>query len=253
MQQRQNICLLIEYDGTPYNGWQIQQSLPSVQGELTQVLRHLTGESELSLSCAGRTDAGVHAFAQVANFLTFFPMEARRYTPALNRFLPDSIRIHRSQAMPGHFDARFAARSKRYRYRIYEGPHPLAVDRRRAWHVKRSLDLTLLRQAADMLLGEQDFNAFRSSQCDAAHAVRRMMAVTIATCDRPPLGRFVDITFHADAYCRHMCRIFAGTLVEIATGQKPLRAMVTALERKERSAAGVTAPPWGLTLLEVLY
>jgi tRNA pseudouridine38-40 synthase len=249
----QNIRLLIEYDGTPYSGWQMQKTLPSVQGELTTALRRLTGEPQLSLSCAGRTDAGVHAYGQVANFHTHYRLEARRYATALNRFLPPSIRIHTAVAVPDAFDARFSAASKRYRYRLYEGLNPLALDCHRAWHVRRSLNLQRLQAAAQQLVGEHDFNAFRSSHCDAEHAVRRIHSVEVAQMPRPPIGRFVDITFHANAFCRHMCRILAGTLMEIAAGSRPPGGVLEALQQRQRQAAGVTAPPWGLTLLEVLY
>ena len=249
----QNICLLIEYDGTPYSGWQMQKTLPSVQGELTAALRRLTGEPQLNLSCAGRTDAGVHAYGQVANFHTCYRLEARRYATALNRFLPPTIRIHRSEALPAAFDARFSAAAKRYRYRLYEGLNPLALDRHRAWHVRRSLNVERLQAAAQTLVGEHDFNAFRSSHCDADHAVRRIFSVEVAQMLRPPIGRFVDITFHANAFCRHMCRILAGTLMEVGAGMRSVGSVEEALRVRQRQAAGVTAPPWGLTLLEVLY
>ncbi|RYF07698.1 MAG: tRNA pseudouridine(38-40) synthase TruA, partial [Deltaproteobacteria bacterium] len=211
------IRLLVEYDGTPYHGWQWQAHHPSVQQTLTRVLQQLCKQPELLVRAAGRTDAGVHACGQVAVFCTDSPMEARRFTPALNRFLPDTIRIHRSDEVPLSFDPRLDARRKRYRYRIYEGPQSTALDVRRAWHLRRHLDLTQLRQAADHLLGERDFNAFRSAHCDAAHAVRTMQTIEVHSTVRPPVGRLVDITFEANAFCRHMCRIFAGTVVDIAT------------------------------------
>lgn len=249
----QNIRLLVEYDGTPYVGWQRQQGLPSIQGTLEEALASVVGPLEFPLSCAGRTDAGVHAYGQVVNFRTHHPKEPRRYAPALNFFLPDSIRIHLAEGAPLGFDARQSARSKRYRYRVYEGPHPLAIDMRRAWHVRRRLDLDAMRRAADMLLGERDFESFRSAHCDAAHAIRTMHAITITAEERLPMGKFVDIVFHANAFCRHMCRILAGTITEVGFGQRTLRDVQRALEVKERASAGITAPPWGLTMLQVLY
>ena len=249
----QNIRLLVEYDGTPYVGWQLQDGLPTVQGELLTALRSITGEADLQLNVAGRTDAGVHAYGQVVSFLTRYPKEPRRLAPALNFYLPSTIRIHRAEGVPDDFDARRSAKGKRYRYRVYSGPHPLAVERDRVWHVRRHLNLDAMRQAAAHLIGELDFESFRSSHCDAAHAVRTMFAIPVEVQPRPPVGSLVDITFHANAFCRHMCRILAGTLVEVGAGKRTPADVAHVLARQERAAAGITAPPAGLTLLEVFY
>jgi tRNA pseudouridine38-40 synthase len=250
-----NIRLLIEYDGTAYAGWQRQAGQPSVQGAIEQALHKITGEPTAlhKLTVAGRTDAGVHALGQVANFATLRPMQARRFAPALNFWLPTDIRIHQADAVPGAFDARRWARGKRYRYRIYVGPHPLAVGRHAAWHIRRPLDLTAMRAAAAMLVGEHDFESFRSAHCDAAHAVRRMHGISIEVSPRPPVGQFVDIVLHADAFCRHMCRIIAGSLAAVGTGAKPTAWIEAALAMRRRQSAGMTAPPGGLTLLHVAY
>lgn len=248
-----NIRLLIEYDGTPYVGWQLQEGQASIQGELEAALFKITGEANPQLMVAGRTDAGVHAYGQVANFRSNSVLEARRFTPALNHHLPDSIRIHRAEDAPPDFDARQAARSKHYRYRVYRGPHAPALDRRRAWHIRNPIDVDAMRRAAAALVGELDFESFRSVHCDAAHAIRRMHSITVSTAPRPPVGEFVDIVFHANAFCRHMCRILAGTLVEVGTGRRPVADVARVLASQDRTQGGVTAPPWGLTLLEVLY
>lgn len=250
---QQHIRLLIEYDGTPYHGWQLQRGHPTVEGTLTDVLRQLTGEPDLAVKAAGRTDAGVHAYGQVASFVTSCPKEARRFTPALNRFLPSSIRIHRSDAVPPHFNPRLDARRKRYRYRIYAGPHCTALDQYRAWHLQRGLVIPYMHQAAAPLLGEHDFNAFRSAHCDAPHARRRMDAIVISTQPRPPVGQFIDLLFTANAFCRHMCRILAGTLAEAGSGQRSVDSVHRALISRDRQQAGMTAPPWGLALMGVEY
>lgn len=249
----QNIRLLIEYDGSDFAGWQMQEGLPTIQGSLCHALQRVTGDAEASVGAAGRTDAGVHAFGQVANFLTKSPMEARRFAPGLNFYLPPTIRVHRSEAVPKSFDARRNSSSKRYRYRIYEGPHPPALHRRRAWHVRRRIDPLAMQRAAQHLLGEQDFESFRSAQCDAAHAVRTFFSVDVVATPRPPVGQMVDIVFHANAFCRHMCRILAGTLLEVGIGQRRPEDVRTILDARDRRQGGVTAPPWGLTLVEVLY
>jgi tRNA pseudouridine38-40 synthase len=249
----QTLRMIVEYDGTPFNGWQQQQHLPSVQQTLAKALQRLTGEADVRLICAGRTDAGVHAYAQVVSFVSQSSLEAKRFTPGLNRFLPDSVRIHGCEPVPETFNARFAAHSKRYRYRIYNGPHRVALDRWRAWHVRGELDLEAMARAGELLIGEHDFNAFRSAHCEAAHARRRMVEISLAHSPRPPVGQFVDLTFHANAFCRHMCRILAGTLVEVGQGRRPAASMPQILASRQRQAAGVTAPAWGLTLVEVLY
>lgn len=251
----QNIRLLIEYDGTDYVGWQRQTGLKSVQGEIEAALGRITQQvpETLRLTCAGRTDAGVHAFGQVANFRTHKMLEPRRFATALNFWLPEGIRIHQADGVPDDFDARRSALSKRYRYRIYVGPHPLAIDGRRAWHIHRLPKLEAMREAAQLLVGAHDFESFRSSHCDAQHAHRHMYAIDIETAPRLPMGEFVDITLHADAFCRHMCRILVGSLVEVGRGRQRVAWIQETLNKKIRSAAGVTAPPWGLTMLQVHY
>ena len=248
-----NIRFLIEYDGTPYAGWQLQPGLATVQGTIQEVLAQITREPDALLHCAGRTDAGVHAYGQVAHFFTDYRPEARRLAPALNRFLPESIRIHRAEEMPFAFDSRHDARGKRYRYRVYEGPHTPALDKFRAWHVRRHINVDHVRAAASFLVGELDFESYRSAHCQAAHAVRTMHSITVTEEIRPPVGRIIDITFHANAFCRHMCRILAGTLVEAGTGERTVQSVQDTLDQRNRCRGGVTAPPWGLTMLEVFY
>jgi tRNA pseudouridine38-40 synthase len=249
---RRNIRLLLEYDGTRYVGWQLQDNGESIQGHLLLALEALTGERP-TLHVAGRTDAGVHALGQVASFVTQSPIPTPSFAPALNTKLPDDISVHCSDEVPPDFDARHSAHSKRYRYRVYQAREPAALENGRAWHVRRRIDLTRMRAAAQLLVGEHDFEAFRSAHCDAAHARRRMHSIDIGSTTRPPVGLHVDITFHANAYCRHMCRILAGTLVEVGTGQRAVDSVAAALAGRARELAGVTAPPGGLTLLEVLY
>ena len=249
----QTIRLLVEYDGSDFVGWQQQEGLPSVEGCLRAALLRLLGAPPAALRCAGRTDAGVHALGQVVSFVTSSPIEARRLTPALNHFLPTSIVVHCSEAAADGFDARRSSVAKRYRYRIYHGPQRLAVDRQRAWHVAGRLDLGAMRQAAATLVGEHDFNAFRSAHCDAAHARRHLIGLDIEALSRPPVGQFIDIWLHANAFCRHMCRILCGTLVEVGRGRRPADSMSAVLHSRERHRAGVTAPGCGLTLVEVIY
>ncbi|MBI5510516.1 MAG: tRNA pseudouridine(38-40) synthase TruA [Deltaproteobacteria bacterium] len=252
MDPARNIKLVVEYDGTAYAGWQFQANAPSVQAELITAILTMTKEHP-TLIVAGRTDAGVHAEAQVTNFRTHSRIEAPRFASGLNSLLPGDISIHESVEAPPSFDARHDSLSKRYRYRIYNTRHRAALEERRAWHIRAPLDLRDMRAAAALLVGEHDFNAFRSVECDALHAFRRMLSVDVSATPRPPAGSIVEIVFHANAYCRHMCRIIAGTLVEVGLAKRSVAAVAHALESRDRKDAGVTAPPCGLTLLEVFY
>ena len=250
--EERNIRLLIEYDGSAYSGWQRQPGQATIQGSVEAAIQKMTGTAP-ALQVAGRTDSGVHALAQVANFKVVSKTPAWQFARGINHFLPRDISIHTSCEVPPGFNSRFDSVSKRYRYRVYQGPQPTALDRGRAWWLLAPMDLSILRQGANLLRGEHDFNAFRSTHCDAEHAVRLIHSIEIEQSARPPLGRYTDITFHANAFCRHMCRILAGTLVETALGKRSLAGISTALASRKRTAAGVTAPPGGLTLLEVLY
>lgn len=247
-----NVRLLIEYDGTNYCGWQIQDNGRSVQGEILLALQKII-HAQPQLIVAGRTDAGVHALAQVANFKTESTIEARRYAPALNSFLPDDICVHLSEEVPLDFHARFSAQSKRYRYRVYQARQPAALDANRVWHVKHALDVEAIRAGAKHLEGEHDFEAFRSVHCDAPHANRHIYAVTISETARAPVGRYIDIEFYGDAFCRHQCRIMAGCLVAVGQGKVLPGWIGEVLASRDRTQGGMTAPPGGLTLIEVNY
>ncbi len=247
-----NIRLLIEYDGSGYNGWQRQPGQPTIQGSIEEALSKMIGYVP-TLQVAGRTDAGVHALAQVANFTVRSKILDWQFARGINNFLPKGISIHQSQEVPMEFNARFNSSSKYYRYRVYHGPQPTALDRGRAWWLLSPVDMDRLEKAAAMLVGQHDFNAFRSAHCDADHAIREIYSIKIDKLARPPMGYYVDILFHANAFCRHMCRILAGTIVETGLGKFELENIQEALDKKDREYAGVTAPPGGLTLMQVVY
>ncbi len=247
-----NIKLLIEYNGAELYGWQRQDKLPTVQGFIEEALKKVLGEVP-SMIVAGRTDAGVHAIGQVANFRTKSDIADWKFAPALNHHLPSQISIHKAKEVPAAFNARNDSHSKKYRYRIYEGPQKSALEYQRAWEWRSRIDETLIRNAASHLIGEHDFESFRNTECDADHAVREMFEILVETSLRPPLGRYIDITFHANAYCRHMCRILAGTLMEVGLGKRAPDSMQHIIDARIRTAAGQTAPAFGLTLMEVIY
>ena len=247
-----NIRLLLEYDGARYHGWQLQDGRATIQGELLDACERMTGERP-NLRVAGRTDAHVHAIAQVASFRTRSAIPAERFAPGLNNYLPDDISVHEAVEVPREFDARNDSKSKWYGYRVYVGPQPAALELGRAWQLREALDLDAMAVASRCLIGHLDFDAFRSVHCDAAHARRHVYTIDIQHYRRPPRGQHVQVLFHANAYCRHMCRILAGTLVEVGRGQRTVASVQTALESRDRTQAGMTAPAHGLTLLEVIY
>lgn len=249
------ILLILEYDGTPYGGWQRQRTGPSVQATLEAALQLVTGAAvtDLRLSVAGRTDVGVHARGQRATFDTTQTREARRFAPALNHVLPRSIRVHLATSVADDFDVRRAARAKWYRYTAYTGLHASALWQHRAWHVRKRFDALIATQAAAALLGEHDFEAFRSLHCDAAHARRCLYSARVTTEITPPIGTFIYIDLVGNAFCRHMCRILAGTLIDIGCGERSATATADALRNRQRATAGQTAPAWGLTLMDIDY
>jgi tRNA pseudouridine38-40 synthase len=207
----------------------------------------------VALHVAGRTDAGVHAVGQVANLHLHASIAPERVAPALNAHLPATIRVHRSEAVAAEFHARRDSVAKRYRYRIYEGPCLAPLERQRAWHWRKPLDMDAMGSAATHLTGELDFEAFRSTHCDASHARRHMLGICITREPRPPCGSHLDIIFHANAFCRHMCRILAGTLAHVGAGRLTPDDVRAALHSRDRRRAGPTAPAGGLTLLQVEY
>lgn len=247
------ICLTVEYDGTAYQGWQRQGALPSVQGTLEAALVASTGASvdALKLACAGRTDAGVHATGQLCSFVTTDTREARRFVPALNHHLPPDVRVHLAQQVPVDFDVRRASEGKWYRYLIYLGPHRSATLRHRAWHVRRRLDVAAMQRAARLLEGEHDFESYRSAHCDAAHARRNLFLLQLAAEPYPPLGALLAVDLYGNAFCRHMCRILVGTLVEVGHGARMPANVAEVLAARDRRAAGMTAPPEGLYLRQI--
>jgi tRNA pseudouridine38-40 synthase len=247
-----NLRVLVEYDGTDFVGWQAQDNGPSVQVECERALTQLT-QVKPSIRVAGRTDAGVHAFAQVFNFRSNTGLSTKRLASGLNALLPKSISVHAVEDVPLDFDAKRDSQWKRYRYSIYQAAQPAAQLHRRAWHLISPLDGEAMRAAADELTGAHDFESFRAVGCQAKHARREMFAIDIERVARPPTGHLLMITYRADAFCRHMCRILTGTLVEVGRGQRSPLSMRDVLAARSRFAAGVTAPPYGLCLMEVRY
>lgn len=248
----QTLRLVVEYDGTAYSGWQIQagpDAPKTVQGELKAALEALCREP-VRVRGASRTDAGVHARGQVAAFdTTRLNIPPIGFERGLRGHLPYDIVIRKAEAAELGWDPRRTSRGKRYVYRIWNARTPTALDRQRTWWVRPPLDLDAMNAAAEVLHGTHDFEAFRASGCVAKHAVRTMYRIQAR---RGPHDT-VEIEVIGNAFVRNMVRIFAGTLVDAGLGRMDVAGMRAALESLDRAKTGVTAPPQGLSLEEVIY
>jgi tRNA pseudouridine38-40 synthase len=245
------IALGLEYDGTDFIGWQIQQSGRSVEGTLAAAVSFVAG-ARVTVHGSGRTDAGVHALHQVAHFDSGVERTPRQWLLGINSNLPPDVAVRWVREVPAGFDARRSALSRRYRYTVLQQAARPALERRRVWWLRQKLDCAAMTAAAVAWLGERDFSAFRGAGCQAKSPMRRLMAVAIAKRPRGA-GTAVTFEFTANAFLQHMVRNFVGTLVAVGSGELSPEDAARILERRDRREAGVTAPPQGLTLVEVLY
>lgn len=243
-----NVRLIVEYEGTNYAGWQIQDGLPTVQGSLADAVGELTG-TEVIIRGASRTDAGVHALGQVACFNTLSTIPASSMARALNSKLPgDIVVIEAADADPA-FDPRRDSKSKTYLYRILNRPMPSAVHARFSWFVYEPLDIGLMREAARHFIGEKDFASFMAAHSDAAHSIREVTGVEIERRG----DEIVEVQVMGTAFLRHMVRIMVGTLVEAGKGRLHPDGVLPILDAKDRRVARMTAPPQGLCLVRIEY
>ncbi|MEM8816819.1 MAG: tRNA pseudouridine(38-40) synthase TruA [Pseudomonadota bacterium] len=241
------LAIGIEYDGTAYNGWQRQKSGLGVQQRLEEALA-IVANHKLELVCAGRTDAGVHATAQVAHFDTGSQRSVRGWLLGANSNLPDDIAVTWVQDVPDKFHARFDATSRSYRYRILNRLVRSALDRDRAWWLYPPLDAVRMHDAAQALLGEHDFSAFRAAGCQAATARRNVHSIEVRR-----EGSWVLLEITANAFLQHMVRNITGTLAAIGMGEAAVGWAADVLQSRDRKAAGIAAPPQGLSLVRVDY
>ena len=248
MDSRRNIRLLLEYDGSRYHGWQRQLDAATIQGTLEEAVVRLTGE-KVSLIGSGRTDAGVHARGQVANFRTESAIPLRAFHQGLNSLLPKDIAVLEASEAEPSFHARKSARAKTYEYRILNRRDRSPLYHYYAWWIASPLDLEAMAAAAAALPGEHDFTAFRASGSDNINPVRRVLAAAW----RQEPGGWLSFTITATGFLRGMVRSLVGTMAEVGQGKAPPTILAELLENPARHLAGPTAPPQGLYLVEVFY
>jgi tRNA pseudouridine38-40 synthase len=242
------VQLILEYDGTDFVGWQRQPNGRSVQEELERALETLVG-TRVPVAAAGRTDAGVHALGQVAAFDDPRGLPLKAFARGLNSVLPRDVAVVDATEAPPDFDPRRWARGKRYRYRISNRRRRSPLRRRSHWELFAALDLAAMQAAAQALLGRHDFSAFRASDCEAKSPVRELRELAIARGEDAELV----LDFEGTAFLKHMVRNLTGSLVEVGRGKRPVRWMAEVLASRDRTLAGPTAPPQGLSLISVRY
>lgn len=240
-----NIKLILEYEGTDYHGWQVQPDRRTIQGTIEESLARLLREKAVLVS-AGRTDAGVHALAQVAHFRTDSDLPVVRIERGLNGLLPEDIAIREVEEMPLSFHARFDARSRRYRYRIARRRR--AIERRLLWVVHADLDVARMQEASVGLIGAHDFTSFcaASSESDT-----RICEVT--ECRWEQEGEEIRLEIEANRFLHNMVRVIVGTVVDVGRGKLAPEDVAQILQAKDRRRAGRTAPARGLCLVRVNY
>jgi tRNA pseudouridine38-40 synthase len=241
------IKLIIEYDGTNYSGWQVQPNGITIQQVLEGALEKLVG-SPVRLHSSGRTDAGVHARGMVAVFRTEKTFPLRAFADGVNTLLPRDIAVREAADVPSDFNPRADATGKHYRYTIFNGARRSPLTRLYAWHLRERLDVAAMQRAAVHFVGERDFAAFRSTGC-AAQTTRRQIYSLEVIRD----GDIIRIEVNGSGFLRNMVRIMVGTLVETGLGKRSPEEIPALFLAPERDAAGMTAPPQGLCLMEVFY
>ena len=240
--------LIIEYDGAPFCGWQVQDNGISVQGVLTVAVAAFAGET-VAIQGAGRTDAGVHAAAQVAHVDLAKDWDTDTVRDAINAHLrPHPVAVLAAEIVAADFDARFSAVKRHYLYRIVNRRADLALDRQRAWRIARPLDIEAMQAAAQRLIGKHDFTTFRAAECQAKSPVK--------TLDRLDVARHADaieVRASARSFLHTQVRSMVGSLAQVGDGKWSVDDLARALEAKDRAACGPVAPPDGLCLMRVDY
>lgn len=243
-----NYKITIQYDGTRYKGWQVQKSTDmTIQGKIQSVLKEMTGQ-EIEVIGSGRTDAGVHAYGQVANFHVPEHFKAQEILEYLNHYLPMDIAVIDIEEVDERFHARFNAVEKTYMYRIHTSAVPNVFERKYMYNYTEYLDVNKMKEAANMLLGTHDFMAFCGNKKMKKSTIRTVTAIDIEEKEDE-----IQISYTGDGFLQQMIRIMTGTLIEVGNGTKQPNDIVAILESKDRQNAGYTVPAEGLILKSVTY
>ena len=242
-----NYACSIEYFGQHFHGWQFQNNARSVQAVVEQAISKVANQVTV-VSCSGRTDSGVHALNQVINFQSNTPRTIRQWFLGINANLPEDVSLNWITSVDDTFNARFSATKRHYRYVIFENANRSALYTNRAYWIRKQLDDVQMHVAAQHLVGEHDFSAFRSSQCQANHACRFLESVTVSR-----NNRFVYIDVVGNAFLHNMVRIITGTLLEIGLGKQKPDWTAFLLANKDRKLAAKTASAQGLYFIKPSY
>ena len=243
-----NFKITIEYDGSAYHGWQRQASDRTIQGEIEDALKTMTGNS-VSVTGSGRTDAGVHALNQAANFRCATSLTPEAFLKGLNSLLPEDIVITSCKMVSEKFHARYDVKSKVYHYRILNRLLPAAISRHYAWHIRKELDLSAMKEALSYIIGSHDFKAFEGSGSPRASTVR---CITNADLVKPD-NDYLVLKIEGDGFLKFMIRNIVGTLVDVGFNKITPQDFKQILISKDRNLAGITAPAHGLFLIDVKY
>jgi tRNA pseudouridine38-40 synthase len=245
---KQNIFLIIEYDGSRYHGWQRQKNEPTIQETIETAISAMTRQ-KITLTGSGRTDAGVHALGQTANFSCETKLTPEIFLKGLNSLLPDDIVIKTCRQVHDRFHARYDVIGKTYQYTICNQNLPVALGRQFSWFIRKKLDLEKIRKAIHYIIGVHDFKAFEATGSPRSHTIRTVFNAEISEAE----NNRILFSIRADGFLRYMVRNLVGTLVEIGHGKLRPEDMEIILLSRNRNNAGATAPPHGLCLVSVEY
>jgi len=243
-----NFKITIEYDGSAYHGWQRQAEDRTIQGEIENALMTMTGD-RFTVTGSGRTDAGVHALNQTANFRCATSLTPEAFLNGLNSLLPEDIVITSCKVVPEKFHARFDVKSKVYHYRMLNRLLPAAISRQYAWHIRKKLDLNVMKQALCYIIGSHDFKAFEGSGSPRASSIRCIINADFVKTD----SDYLVLRIEGDGFLKFMVRNIVGTLVDVGLDKITPDDFKQILLSKNRDLAGITAPAHGLFLMEVKY
>lgn len=243
-----NIKLVIEFDGTNYSGWQIQNDQVTVQGVIEEAIKVVTKDHQVKINGSSRTDSGVHAVGMVANFNTNSTIPAEKFRDAINTKLPDDIAIVKSEEVALDFHPRYCCLGKTYSYTIINRVEKVALRKNYAYHVKQELNIENMKEACKYFIGTHDFKAFRSQGSSVKTTVRNIKELYIVK-----NGQEIKIYITADGFLYNMVRNIVGTLIYVGTGKIKPEDIVTIINSKDRSKAGTCVPPNGLVLEKVYY